>query len=336
MTDKSIIIKNIDKQILNLIYKRNTFFQKKELLEEFNETYYESKIFKNNDEIKKLFNTINTLEINPEEKKRILYLGPEGSYTQDVAMKKFNINNQFFSVNSITNLFEEIDKENADFAVIPIENSLNGLVNDTLNAFLKYNLTVVDEIILDIHHTFATNSQDISKIKTIYSKDIAFDQCSLFLEKYNLHNIEHIFVESTTKAAHLASLNPNSAAICSSAAAFNNHLNVMFYNIEDNPTNKTRFFVLSKQELEKNSSIEYKTSFLIELPNISGSLIDFLLSFKNEGINLYKIKLHITKGISNFFIEFNGHKDDENIKKIFNNYPYLKVLGSYKKEVEDI
>lgn len=110
----------------------------------------------------------------------------------------------------------------------------------------------------------------------------------------------------------------------------------MFYNIEDNPTNKTRFFVLSKQELEKNSSIEYKTSFLIELPNISGSLIDFLLSFKNEGINLYKIKLHITKGISNFFIEFNGHKDDENIKKIFNNYPYLKVLGSYKKEVEDI
>lgn len=336
MTDKSIIIKNIDKQILNLIYKRNTFFKKKELLEEFNETYYESKIFKNNDQIKKLFNIINTLEINPEEKKRILYLGPEGSYTQDAAMKKFNINNQFFSVNSITNLFEEIDKENADFAVIPIENSLNGLVNDTLNAFLKYNLTVVDEIILDIHHTFATNSQDISKIKTIYSKDIAFDQCSLFLEKYNLHNIEHIFVESTTKAAHLASLNPNSAAICSSAAAFNNHLNVMFYNIEDNPTNKTRFFVLSKQELKKDSSIEYKTSFLIELPNISGSLIDFLLSFKNEGINLYKIKSHITKGISNFFIEFNGHKDDENIKKIFNNYPYLKVLGSYKKEVEDI
>lgn len=336
MTDKSIIIKNIDKQILNLIYKRNAFFQKKELLEEFNETYYENKIFKNNDEIKKLFNIINTLEINPEEKKRILYLGPEGSYTQDAAMKKFNINNQFFSVNSITNLFEEINKENADFAVIPIENSLNGLVNDTLNAFLKYNLTVVDEIILDIHHTFSTNSQDISKIKTIYSKDIAFDQCSLFLEKYNLHNIEHIFVESTTKAAQLASLNPNSAAICSSAAAFNNHLNVMFYNIEDNPTNKTRFFVLSKQELEKDSSIEYKTSFLIELPNISGSLIDFLLSFKNEGINLYKIKSHITKGISNFFIEFNGHKDDENIKKIFNNYPYLKVLGSYKKEVEDI
>ncbi|WP_418179310.1 prephenate dehydratase [Aliarcobacter lanthieri] len=330
------IIQNIDNQILNLIYKRYSILEENELFNKFDEAYYKKLNLDNKEKSIKLFNLINLFENKNKKQNKILYLGPSGSYTQDAAIKKFGLLNSFFSVNSISNLFEEIEQENADYAIIPIENSLNGLVNDTLNAFLKYNLNVIGEVILDIHHTFASNCEDINKVKTIYSKDIAFDQCSIFLEKYNLHNIEHIYVESTTKAANLASINPNSAAICSDIAAFNNHLNIMFSSIEDNPSNKTRFFVLSKKDLEKKNDIEYKTSFLVELPNISGSLIDFLQIFKKENINLYKIKSHITKGISNFFIEFNGHKNDKNVKKILKKYKNIKILGSYKKEVEDI
>lgn len=330
------IIESIDNQILDLIYKRHSILENESLFEEFDESYYKNLPLNNQSKITKLFKLLNTIKNDSSEEEKILYLGPQGSYTQDAAIKKFGISKQFFSVNSIANLFEEIEKENASFAIIPIENSLNGLVNDTLNAFLKYDLTVIGEVILDIHHTLSTNCKDISQIKTIYSKDIAFDQCSLFLEKYNLHNIEHIFVESTTKAAKLALENPASAAICSNMAAFNNHLNIMFSNIEDNPSNKTRFFVLAKNEIKKEKNCEYKTSFLIELPNVSGSLIDFLQIFKDENINLYKIKSHITKGISNFFIEFNGHKDDKNVKKIFKRYKNIKIIGSYKKEVEDI
>jgi chorismate mutase/prephenate dehydratase len=338
---KKNIIENIDNQILDLILQRNSLLSEENLFETFDKKHYEEisskeKNLKNKKKIIKLFKLINSFENTNSIINKILYLGPEGSYTQDAAIKKFGNENQFFSINSINNLFEEIKKENATYAIIPIENSLNGLVNDTLNAFLKYDLTAVGEIILDIHHTFSSNCENISEIKTIYSKDIAFDQCSLFLEKYNLHNIEHIFVESTTKAAKLAFENPNSAAICSNIAAFNNHLNVMFYDIEDNPSNKTRFFVLSKKDEKKEKNIDYKTSFLIELPNISGSLIDFLQIFKDEKINLYKIKSHITKGISNFFIEFDGHKEDENIKKIFKKYKNIKIIGSYKKEIDDI
>lgn len=285
-----------------------------------------------NDIFLEIFSLNNISTIN----KKILYLGPEGSYTQDAAIKEFGLQNQLFSVNSITNLFDEINKENANYAIIPIENSLNGLVNDTLNAFLKYDLTVVGEIILDIHHTFSSNCEDISKITTIYSKDIAFEQCSIFLEKYNLQDVEHIFVESTTKAAKLAFENPNSAAICSNIAALNHHINIQFYDIEDNPSNKTRFFILSKKDKKRQKGVEYKTSFLVELPNISGSLIDFLQIFKDSKINLYKIKSHITKGVSNFFIEFDGHKDDKKIRKIFKKYKNIKIIGSYKKEVEDM
>lgn len=336
MEEKTALIQNIDNQILDLIYKRYSILSEEKLFDIFDENYYKNLELNNQTKIVKLFKLLNSLKNENSKENKILYLGPEGSYTQDAAIKKFGISNQFFSINSISNLFEEIEKQSANFAIIPIENSLNGLVNDTLNAFLKYDLTVIGEVILDIHHTFATNCKDVSQIKTIYSKDIAFDQCSLFLEKYNLHNIEHIYVESTTKAARLALKNPNSAAICSNMAAFNNHLNIMFYDIEDNPSNKTRFFVLAKDEIKKEKNCEYKTSFLIQLPNVSGSLIDFLQIFKDENINLYKIKSHITKGISNFFIEFNGHKDDKNVKKILKRYKNIKIIGSYKKEIEDI
>ncbi len=324
----------LDNQIIDLIYKRLNIIE--------DSKFYGDK--KNhpsidNKNIDDLFNLIGDFKLDKNKKnsKKVLYLGPEGSYTGDAAIKKFGKENDFYSINSIHNIFEEIDKENAEFAVIPIENSLNGLVNDTLNAFLKNDLHVIGEVIIDIHHTFASNTKDTSKIDTIYSKDIAFDQCSMFLEKYNLHDVKHIYVESTTKAAKLAFENKNSAAICSNVAALNNNLDILFYDIEDNPTNKTRFFVLSKKAQKKKTNTKYKTSFIIQLPNHAGSLIEFLEKFKEANINLYKIKSHITKGISNFFIEFDGHIEDKKVKKIFSLYQKgTKILGSYKKEVEDI
>lgn len=326
-------LNSIDNEIIELILKRLDILENYEINNIKN--FYGDKIVQY-DFLIEIFNKINNMKsINKNEK--ILYLGPEGSYTQDAAVKRFGINNKFFSVNSITNMFDEINKGNANLAVIPIENSLNGLVNDTINAFLKYDLFVIDEIILDIHHSFASDCTIIEDIKTIYSKDIAFDQCSKFLEKYNLHNVEHVYVESTTKAAILASQNENSAAICSKVAAIKNDINIMFNNIEDDSSNKTRFFVLSNKSNNLEENINYKTSFLIELPNYAGSLIDFLQKFKEKNINLYKIKSHITKGISNFFIEFDGHYLDKNIEDIFSNYKKnIKIIGSYEKIIDDI
>ena len=271
--------------------------------------------------------------INNNEK--IVYLGPEGSYTQEAAINKFGIDNIYYSVNSIKNIFYEINENRATYGIVPIENSSNGIVGDTINCFNSYDLNIVGETVLDIHHTLVSNCNKIEDIEVIYSKDIAFDQCSIFLENYHLNEIKYEYVDSTTKAAKLASLTPNSAAICSELAAKTSNIPILFNNIEDNKDNKTRFFVISKKDTKKSNND--KTSIIVQLPNKYGSLIDFLNDFKEAKINLNKIKSHIVKGISTFFIEFDGHKDDANIQNILNKHnKYIKVLGSYKKEIEDI
>lgn len=266
---------------------------------------------------------------------KIVYLGPQGSYTQEAAINKFGINNIYYSVNSIKNIFFEVNEDRAKYGIVPIENSSNGIVGDTINCFNSYDLNIIGETVLDIHHTLVSKCNKIEDIKIIYSKDIAFDQCSIFLENYHLNEIKYEYVDSTTKAAKLASLTPNSAAICSELAAKTSNIPILFNNIEDNKDNKTRFFVISKKDTKKSNND--KTSIMVQLPNKYGSLIDFLNDFKDNKINLNKIKSHIVKGISTFFIEFDGHKNDVNIQNILNKHTkYIKVLGSYKKEIEDI
>lgn len=276
---------------------------------------------------------LSTTSISNNEK--IVYLGPEGSYTQEAAINKFGINKTYYSVNSIKNIFYEINEDRATYGIVPIENSSNGIVGDTINCFNSYDLNIIGETVLDIHHTLVSNCSKIEDIKIIYSKDIAFDQCSIFLENYHLSEVKYEYVDSTTKAALLASKMPNSAAICSKLAAKTSNIPILFNNIEDNKNNKTRFFIISKKDTKK--STDDKTSIMVQLPNKYGSLIDFLNDFKENKINLNKIKSHIVKGISTFFIEFDGHKNDINIQNILNKHTkYIKILGSYKKEIEDI
>nr|WP_052502518.1 prephenate dehydratase domain-containing protein [Halarcobacter anaerophilus] len=125
-----------------------------------------------------LFETLtSTLEYNNE---KIVYLGPKGSYTQEAAINKFGTQNLYYSVNSIKNIFFEVNEGRATYGIVPIENSSNGIVGDTINCFNTYNLNIVGETVLDIHHTLVSNCKNVEDIKTIYSKDIAFDQCSIF------------------------------------------------------------------------------------------------------------------------------------------------------------
>lgn len=276
---------------------------------------------------------LSTTSISNNEK--IVYLGPEGSYTQEAAINKFGINKTYYSVNSIKNIFYEINEDRATYGIVPIENSSNGIVGDTINCFNSYDLNIIGETVLDIHHTLVSNCSKIEDIRIIYSKDIAFDQCSIFLENYHLSEVKYEYVDSTTKAAILASQIPSSAAICSKLAAKTSNIPILFNNIEDNKNNKTRFFIISKKDTKKSTND--KTSIMVQLPNKYGSLIDFLNDFKENKINLNKIKSHIVKGISTFFIEFDGHKNDINIQNILNKHTkYIKILGSYKKEIEDI
>ena len=199
----------------------------------------------------------------------------------------------------------------------------------------NYNLKVIAEVIIDIHHTLATTCDNIKDITSIYSKDIAFEQCHRFLENVSLDEVEHIPVESTAKAAKYAITNKNSAAICSHVAAKMSNLPILFENIEDKDNNRTRFFIVSN--FENAQSGNDKTSILAKLPNTPGALVEYLTDFDTAGLNLTKIKSHIVEGNSIFFIDFNGHKDDENVQEVLGKHEdSIKYLGSYVKEVEDI
>jgi len=285
--------------------------------------------------IEALFLEIFAISRNIELPENIAFLGPEGSFTHQAAETRFGAMSSYISIGSIKGIFREVSTKKARFGVIPIENSSNGIVSDTINCLTTYNLKIIAEVVLDIHHTLATTCDKVGEIKKIYSKDIAFEQCSRFLHNFGLDEVEHIPVESTTKAARLALQEEGAAAICPHVGAKLNNLPILFENIEDKDNNKTRFFIIS--DFENAQSGNDKTSILVKLPNTPGALVDFLTDFDKAGINLTKIKSHIVEGVSIFFIDFDGHKDDENVKGIFEKHKdSIKFLGSYVKEVEDI
>jgi chorismate mutase/prephenate dehydratase len=285
--------------------------------------------------IEALFLEIFAISRNLELPENVAYLGPIGSFTHQAAEARFGAMSSYVSISSINGIFREVATSKARFGVVPIENSSNGIVTDTISCLNKYNLKIIAEVVLDIHHTLASTCDKVEDIKRIYSKDIAFEQCRQFLANFGLDEVEQIPIESTTKAAKIAVNEPGSAAICPHVGAKIHNLPILFENIEDKDNNKTRFFIIS--DFENAQSGNDKTSVLVTLSDKQGALVDFLMDFNKMNINLTKIKSHIVEGNSIFFIDFDGHKDDENVKDVLAKYAdNVKVLGSYVKEIKDI
>lgn len=272
---------------------------------------------------------------NLERAEAVAYLGPEASFTHQAAESKFGAMSAYLPIASIQGVFREVQKGAAKFGVIPIENSSNGIVSDTIHSLAEYDLKIIAEVMIDVHLSFATLNEDITKITKIYSKDIAFGQCHHFLEDLGLGDVEQIPVESTAKAAKLALKDETAAAICPLVAAKINNLPVRFDNIEDSNNNRTRFFIISN--FDNAPSGNDKTSMLVRLSNQPGMLVDFLHHFEAANVNLSKIKSHIVEGDSIFFIEFYGHQDDIAVKPVLEKLKdEIKVLGSYVRETDDV
>ena len=285
--------------------------------------------------IEALFLELFAVARNFELPEQIAFLGPEASFTHQAAEIKFGALSSYLPIGSIKGVFREVSRGQAKFGVVPIENSFNGIVSDTISCLSEHNLKIIAEVMIDIHHVFATKAESTQAIKRIYSKDIAFGQCKHFLEDFGLDEVEQIPVESTAKAAQLAVEDPEAAAICAEVASKMYNLPVLYSNIEDKGDNRTRFFVIS--DFENASSGNDKTTILVRLPNRPGALVEFLLDFREASIDLTKIKSHIVEGVSIFFIEFDGHKDDDKIKRIFDKHTdSIKFLGSYVKEAADV
>ncbi len=285
--------------------------------------------------IEALFLEIFAISRNLELPENIAYLGPEGSFTHQAAESRFGAMSAYLPIGSIKGVFREVANGKAKFGVIPIENSSNGIVNDTVTSFREYDLKIIAEVMVDIHHTLASTVDNVKDIKRIYSKDIAFDQCHKFLADLGLDECELIPVDSTAKAAKLAVEEENCAAICSHVGAKMYNLPILFENIEDKGDNRTRFLIISN--FDNGQSGDDKTTVLVQLSNEAGSLVKFLNDFNDANINIIKIKSHIVEGKSTFFIEFNAHGDDVTVNKIFEKYEdEIKFLGSYVREADDI
>ncbi len=309
--------------------------REQEILERLKAYNRDSDGMLSDDAIAALFQELFAVARNFELPEQIAFLGPDASFTHQAAENKFGALSRYIPIGSIKGVFREVARGQAKFGVVPIENSFNGIVSDTISCLSDYNLKIVAEVMIDIHHVLATKAENIKQIKRLYSKDIAFGQCRQFLEDFGLDEIEQIPVESTAKAALLATQDPSAAAICAEVASKMYHLPILYNNIEDQGDNRTRFFVIS--DFENAPSGNDKTTILVRLPNRPGALVEFLLDFKEAQIDLTKIKSHIVEGVSIFFIEFDGHKADEKIKRIFDKHTdSIKFLGSYVKEADDV
>jgi len=309
--------------------------REQEILERLKRRNRERKGRLSDEAIDALFLELFAVARNYELPERVAFLGPEASFTHQAAESKFGALSAYVPIHTIKGVFREVSRGKAKFGVVPIENSFNGIVSDTISCLSDYDLKIIAEILVEIHHVFASKAEDIRQIRRIYSKDIAFGQCSQFLEDFGLAEIEQIPVESTAKAAQLAAGDPEAAAICAEVASRLYRLPVMFSNIEDEGNNRTRFFIVS--DFENAPSGNDKSTILVRLPNRPGALVDFLNDFKEAEIGLTKIKSHIVGGVSIFFIEFDGHKDDEKIRSIFGKHKEsIKFLGSYVKEADDV
>ena len=284
------------------------------------------------DEIEAIFLEIFAISRALERKERIAFLGPLGTYTHQAAESRFGAVAKYLPIMNIEGVFKAVATKESKYGVIPIENNTEGVVGITLDSLKKYGVKIVAEVCMEIHHSFASLTDDIANLKRVYSHPQGYNQCLNFLETHNLLDVEFVPTESTAKAAQMAANDKESGAICSKIAAKLYNVPLMFEKIEDNKANRTRFIIISDFEVEKSGND--KTSVIAKTSNKSGALFDLLKNFKDKEINLLKIESRPNKDDTFnawFYIDFEGHIKDEKVKDIIEKNEMI-FLGSYLKE----
>lgn len=267
----------------------------------------------------------------------IAYLGPQGTFTHLAAIRKFGKKSVYIPTESISDCFEKVEKGEAEYGVVPIENSTEGVINYTLDMFFDSNLKICSEITLNVSHALlALSGSKLSGIKRIYSKLEVFPQCRKWLSR-NLPSAELIATSSTAKAALAIKRDRKSACIGNKILSELYGLKVIVSSIEDSSSNLTRFLVIANSD--SGTSGSDKTSILCSTKDKVGALHDVLSSFKKYGINLKKIESRPSKKKPweyYFFIDFEGHRNSMHVKKVLRQLQkqciFVKILGSYPKE----
>jgi chorismate mutase / prephenate dehydratase len=264
---------------------------------------------------------------------KVAFLGPEYSFSHIAALHRFGRGAEYMGVVNIPAVFEEVNRRHVDYGVVPLENSTDGRVADTLDMFVRLpQIKVCSEVRLRVHHNLLANCEQ-PEISRIYSKPQALSQCRNWIAK-NVPQATLHEVSSTTTAAQFAKSQPGAAAIASREAAVQYGVRILFANIEDSPHNETRFAVIGPHDAGKTGND--KTAIMFMIPHSPGSLADILGLFKQNKVNLTWIESFpypSAKGEYVFFVDFEGHQDDPKVKKTLaalqGEAEKLYVLGSF-------
>ncbi len=287
-----------------------------------------------------LFRALMSACLSAEAPLTVAFLGPEGTFSHAAALKHFGYAVNISPLSSIDDVFREVEAGAANFGVVPIENSTEGVVSNTLDNFIDSPLKVCGEVSLRIHHHLLTTSDSLNKIQRVYSHQQSLAQCRRWLTA-NLPHVEQVNVSSNAEAARRAAEDVTAAAIAGEQAAELYQLPSLVSNIEDDPNNTTRFLVIG--QIDTHATGEDKTSIMVSSRNEAGALYELLGPLAKHKVSMSKIESRPShRGLWEyvFFLDIDGHVSDpaiaEVLAEIGQQAVMLKLLGSYPKSVLDL
>ncbi|MEO6185376.1 MAG: prephenate dehydratase [Steroidobacteraceae bacterium] len=291
------------------------------------------------EEVLRLFREIMSACLAQEKPLKIAYLGPEGTYSQSAVLKHFGHSVRALALASIDEVFQEVQAGNADFGVVPVENSSEGTVNNTLDRFMTTSLHICGEVELRVHHNLIGRMKDMGEVQRICAHPQALGQCRGWLDEH-LPGIERVPVSSNAEGARRARDERGTAAVAGAVAAEVYSLDILAPNIEDSDDNTTRFLVLGSKLLKSSGSD--KTTILVSGAETteSGVLFRLLAPLAKHKVNMTRIESRPSrrrKWDYVFFIDLEGHADDAPLAKALaelrKEASLFRVLGSYPRSI---
>jgi chorismate mutase/prephenate dehydratase len=270
-----------------------------------------------------------------EEAIRISYLGPEGTFSEQAVRKHFGAAVDALPVPSVDEAFRRCEAGAAQFAVVPAENSTEGVVGRTLDLLVTTPLRICGEIELRVQQNLLTRESGLAAIRKVYSHSQSLAQCNGWLAQ-NLPKAERVPVASNAEAAQRAAQEPGAAAIAGEAAGMRYGLEALARSIEDEPNNTTRFLVLGR--IDPAPSGRDRTSLVMSAENKPGAVHALLTPIATHGVSMSRIESRPARARTAlweylFFVDLEGHEKDANVAgalaALRERAPYLKVLGSY-------
>ena len=272
-----------------------------------------------------------------EQQLTVAFLGPWGTFTQLAVEKHFGSAVSMVPTESIDAAFREVESGAAHFAIVPIENSTEGVVTHTVDRFVTSNLTINGEVEMPIHHCLMNKSGSLDDVETVAGHPQALAQCRAWLDR-RLGRVEQVSSSSNAAAAKSAAADQSIAAVAAHSAAQHYGLQLIAKNIEDDPGNATRFLSIGK--IEPGPSGDDKTSFAFSTPNESGALYAMLKPLADAEISMSRIESRPSrrdKWAYRFFVDIAGHRADGRVAHALDEIeraaPFFKWLGSYPRNV---